>query len=80
MSEVTLSSALLDVTENRQTVECGLLSGGESISEGSRDEEEELNLESVLTAVQDFQKELWEAQRDRVETKRKHVTIITYTS
>lgn len=71
------SNVIFDFSENEQTVDFCLFSGRERVSDESvlslsHDEDDELNMESVQTAIQDFQKELWDAQRERVERKREH--------
>lgn len=79
------SDGIFDFSENGQTVACCLFSGRERASDGSvlsfsRGEDEELDMEAVQTAVQDFQKELWDAQRERVERQRETSKPQTYIS
>lgn len=51
--------------------DCILCLGGDSVTDGtvlsvSRGEDEELDVESVLTALREFQQELRDTQRERV--------------
>lgn len=51
--------------------ECGLWLGGDNVADGSllslsHGEDEELDVDSVHTALREFQQELRDTQRDRV--------------
>lgn len=51
--------------------ECALWLGGDSVTDGSvlslsRGEDDELDVDSVQTALREFQQELRDTQRDRV--------------